>query len=94
MHTSRQLVHDTAAQRFRLPLDEGEAYVAYREKDGGTLHLIYAETPREQRGQGIGKELVEKTFDHIKAHELRAVAVCPFIRSVLRSSERWAEHIS
>lgn len=93
MTNHSEIIHDKEAKRFRLPLENAEAFVEYSEKEG-VLRLLYAETPFELRGQGIGRELVEKTFDYIQKNELKAEAVCSFIRSVHRSSNKWDDCIS
>ena len=68
------------------------AYVDYRMRDG-RMHLIHSEVPYALRGQGIGKVLVEKTFDYIENQNIEAVAVCSFIDAVAKRSSKWQEII-
>ena len=93
MTEERELIHDKEAKRFIMHVDGQQAFVNYTVQDG-VLRLNYAETPFELRGQGIGQELVEKVFDYLKEHDLKAIAICGLIRSVNNSSDKWKEIIS
>ncbi|NNK80321.1 MAG: N-acetyltransferase [Flavobacteriales bacterium] len=93
MNENRQIIHDSIAKRFILEVDGKQAFVNYSLKDG-IMRLLYAETPFELRGQGIGHELVEKTFDYIREHDMKAIAICGFIRAVRYSSDKWNDCIS
>ncbi len=90
--TDQEIIHDREEMQFRLALEEGFAVVNYVERDG-KMRLIHSEVPFEMRGKGIGKELVEKTFDHILEHGEKAVAVCSYIKAVARSSDKWKDSI-
>ncbi|NNC82554.1 MAG: N-acetyltransferase [Flavobacteriales bacterium] len=91
--TDRQIIHDEQAKRFILPVNGKQAFINYRVKEG-VLHLTYAETPYELRGQGIGHELAEKTFQYLQDHNMKAVPICGFIRRVQRSSNAWDDVFS
>ncbi len=80
--------HDIENQRFILEVSGKEAIVDYRMRSG-VMHLIYSEVPAELRGKGIGRKLVEATFDKLTEDGFKAVADCRFIRSVARRSEKW-----
>ncbi|NRA13020.1 MAG: N-acetyltransferase [Crocinitomicaceae bacterium] len=57
-----ELKHDTDNRRYILKVEDGqEAYVSYS-LDDKKMNLTYSFVPNELRGQGVGKELVEKTF--------------------------------
>lgn len=53
------------------------------------MYLVYSEVPYELRGQGIGKELVEKTFEKLTEEGYEAVAVCGYVKSVAHQSDKW-----
>ena len=64
MSTDSTLIHDETAQRFILPIGEEQAFINYTIKDD-ILRLNHEETPFALRGQGIGRKLVEETFDYL-----------------------------
>lgn len=65
-----------------------QAKVEYELKDG-KMYLVYSEVPYALRGQGIGKELVEKTFEKLTEEGYEAVAVCGYVKSVAHQSDKW-----
>ncbi len=85
----RGIIHDKEKSRFTLDLGNGdEAYISYTTSDG-VMNLVHSEVPFRLRGQGVGKELVEKTFEHIHTHGEKAVAICSYIRVIAERSEKW-----
>lgn len=93
MEHNRNIIHDKENQQFVLPIEEGiKAYVSYS-LDDKTMRLTYSEVPPVLRGQGIGKELVEKTFEQLTAEGYQAVAICGYIRAIARRSPKWSEII-
>ena len=83
-----ELAHDEDRRRFNLHVDGQVAFVSYH-YEGDTMYLDHSEVPYHLRGQGIGKVLVEKTFEHIRSNNIKAVAVCSFIRLIKMRSEKW-----
>ena len=57
------------------------------------MYLVHSEVPYELRGQGIGKVLVEKTFEKLTKEGYRAKAVCSYVKAVARRSDTWKEII-
>lgn len=89
MKDEREIIHDKENQLFVLPLEDGlEAKVTYT-LEGKTMRLTYSEVPRSLRGQGIGQELVEKTFEKLTEEGYEAIGVCGYIRAVARRSSKW-----
>lgn len=41
----------------------------------GKMYLTHSEVPGELRGQGIGKRMLENTFEYIQEHNIKAVAI-------------------
>ncbi|MBA6153537.1 GNAT family N-acetyltransferase [Gelidibacter maritimus] len=80
--------HDKENQQYIMEVDGENATVDYTLKDG-KMYLEYSEVPFNIRGQGIGKILVEKTFEKLTEEGYEAVAVCGYIKSVARDSEKW-----
>ena len=75
------IVHDKDNQRFTLDINGELAKVDYTLKNG-TMYLVHSEVPYNLRGQGIGKVLVEKTFEKLTAENYKAVAVCSYVKAV------------
>ena len=78
------LIHDRAANRFRLPLDDGgEAFIEYAERGAGTLDLLHTIVPPEAQGAGIGTRMVEQVLRYARDNHLRVVPSCPFVAAYL-----------
>ena len=83
------IIHDKEKKQFILPLENNlQAKIEYV-LDGNTMLLTHSETPIELRGQGIGKQLVEKTFEKLTEGGYQATAVCSYIKVVAKRSEKW-----
>jgi uncharacterized protein len=79
-----KLIHDPAARRFRLPLEDGgEAYLDYVERGPGTLDLRHTSVPSGARDAGVGSEVVAAVLRHASERDLRIVPSCAFVRSYL-----------
>ena len=88
-----EVIHDKQRQQFIMAVDGEEATVDYELREG-KMYLTYSEVPFNIRGQGIGKVLVEKTFEKLTAEGYHAVAVCSYIKSVARDSDQWNKIIA
>lgn len=89
----KRIIHDKVNSRFILPLENSdEAFIDYTLSEG-VMHLVHSQVPIQLRGQGVGKELVEKTFEHIHIHGEKAKAICSYIRMIAQRSEKWREII-
>jgi predicted GNAT family acetyltransferase len=88
-----KVIHDKDNHQFTMKVDGEIAKVDYTLKDG-TMYLVYSEVPFNIRGQGIGKVLVEKTFEKLTEENYQAVAVCGYIKSVAQRSDKWNAIIS
>lgn len=83
-----KVIHDKEKHQFTMEVDGEIAKVDYTLQDG-KMYLNYSEVPFNIRGQGIGKVLVEKTFEKLTDEGYEAVAVCGYVKSVARNSEKW-----
>ncbi len=86
------IVDDKENQRYTLDINGELAKVDYNLRDG-KIYLVHSEVPYNLRGQGIGKVLVEKTFEKLTEENYTAVALCSYIQTVKNRSERWKEII-
>ena len=87
-----KVIHNKDTHQFTMLVDGEIAKVDYDLRDG-KLYLVYSEVPFNIRGQGIGKVLVEKTFEKLTEEGYKAVAVCGYIKSVAQHSEKWKDII-
>lgn len=83
-----ELKHNKEQQKYTLDINGEEARVDYVLKDG-KMYLTHSEVPYNLRGQGIGKELVLKTFEKLTEEGHTAVALCSYIRAVKNRNEHW-----
>jgi len=89
---SARVTNDRNQQRFQLSTESGLAFIDYT-LEQGLYQLLHSEVPNALRGKGIGKVLVEQTFDLIAKEGRQAIAHCGFIKSVARSSDKWRDII-
>mgnify|MGYP003668317960 CR=1 FL=1 len=87
-----EIIHDKENKRFIMDVNGEIAKVTYTLKDS-KMYLNYSEVPYSLRGQGIGKVLVEKTFEKLTEEGYTAVAVCSYIKAVKNRSEHWKNNI-
>jgi predicted GNAT family acetyltransferase len=88
-----QITHDEANKEFILSLENDlKAIVSYT-LEGRKMRLVYSEVPTSLRGEGVGKELVEKTFQKLTDEGFEAIAVCSYIRVIAMRSPKWSEII-
>jgi len=89
------IIHDIPSKAFVLPLENGlKASVTYTlDTHTGLMRLIRSEVPEQLRGHGIGKELVEKTFEKLTEEGYQAEAVCSYIKRVASHSNKWSSII-
>ena len=82
------LIHDKDNQQFILDINGEKAHVDYTLRDG-QMFLMYSEVPYNLRGQGFGRVLVEKSFEQLTKEGFQAVAVCSYIKAIVKRSEKW-----
>lgn len=87
------LIHDQNNNRFTLNINGELAKVDYQLRDG-KMYLTHSEVPYNLRGKGIGKLLVEKTFEHLKTENLKAIAVCTYIKAIATRNDKWKSIIA
>lgn len=86
--TISEIKHHPDRQQFTLEVDGKIAKIDYT-KLNDKLYLNHSEVPYELRGKGVGKVLVEKAFEYIEEHGMRAIAICSFIKIVAQHSPKW-----
>jgi predicted GNAT family acetyltransferase len=85
MEKDRAVRDNKQEHRFEMMLGEGKmAFIQYRQAGEGVLALTHAEVPEEFEGRGIGNALVKRTFELVRAEELKIIPACPFVAAYLR----------
>lgn len=85
-----ELTHDKEQEQYTLHLENGqEAFISYV-LEGKKMKLTYSFVPPELRGSGVGKELVEKTFEKLTEEGYEAEAMCSYIRVVAQRHPKWS----
>jgi predicted GNAT family acetyltransferase len=88
-----EFTHNKFDKRFELHLENNlKAFVSYT-KNGNHLSLIHSEVPVQLRGQGVGKDLVLKTFEAIRSEGYTATAYCSYIIAVRRINPNYSDVI-
>lgn len=90
---NREVVHDKKHQRFTMQVDNNlEARVDYT-LHGNLMRLVYCYVPPQLRGQGVGQDICIRTFEMLTEEGYEAEAICSYVRSVARNSEKWSKII-
>ena len=86
------LQHNKEKRRFEWTEKETTSFIAYHIKDSKFI-LHHSEVPPAHRGKGIGKKMVESTYEYLESNEIAAHATCSFIRLVGSRNPRWKQFI-
>jgi uncharacterized protein len=69
-----------ALSRFELDANGVTAFANYQ-LGNGVITISHTETPVAARGQGIASKLVAGALDIARAHGLKVIPRCPFVRA-------------
>lgn len=83
-----EIEHNKENMQFSLNINGELAKINYSLREG-KMYLNHSEVPSNLRGKGIGKVLVEKTFEQLTKEGYKAVAVCSYIKAVAKRSDHW-----
>jgi uncharacterized protein len=86
-----QVIHNPAANRFEMAIEEQLAVVNYRMVGDDTYNLYYAGVPPEWEGRGFGSHLIKGALDQIKAEGKKFIPTCPFIAAYVRRHPEYLE---
>lgn len=91
-----KITHDKENSQLYLEADGARALIDYKIRND-RMYLTHSEVPKELRGNGIGKILVNKSLEKLLEEgydkEYRIIAKCPFIKYVVAKSAKWSEII-
>ena len=84
--------HIKQQRRFEWTENGTTSFISYH-KENGKFILSHSEVPSAHRGKGIGKRMVESTYEYLESNGIAAYAGCPFIRWVGSRNPKWKQFI-
>jgi len=83
-HPTLEFGHQPDKKRFTVAIgaDRG-GFLDYRPVDHGVWDLTYTFVPRQDRGSGIGRDLVLHVLAHAREHGLKVIPTCGFVADVI-----------
>lgn len=81
---------NTLHHRFELDA-EGHKAVAYYRLTPGVITFTHTEVPEALSGRGIGSRLVQGALEAVRAHGLKLVAECPFVRGYIAKHPEFSD---
>jgi uncharacterized protein len=79
---ANSVTHNPAEGRFEITVEGRKAVLQYRRSDN-SMRLIHTEVPEPLRGRGLANQLARAALDYAQFHQLKVIAICPFIKSYL-----------
>ena len=78
-----EVSHAAEEGRFEIPLDEGEAYLAYVGPENGRVEFESTFVSPEHRGQGLAERVVVAALEWARAEGHEVVPTCPYVRKTM-----------
>ena len=69
--------------RFEIQQDGQVSYLEFETDGLGWMTIWHTEVPEEQRGKGLGLELVRKAFQYANDNSLQVDVICPLAKHLL-----------
>ena len=63
-----------------------KAEMTYKYSGDHEITIDHTEVNDSLKGHGIGKKLIESAVDYLRQNNLKAVAECPFVKSVFEKN--------
>lgn len=82
--------HRSAERRYVVEEDGHTAVLEYR-RLGRSFVFTHTGVPEELAGHGVGSALVATVLDEVRAKDLVAVPLCPFVRSYIRKHPEYLD---
>lgn len=89
--------HEPERNRFVASIAPGgdrSCFLDYRPIGDGVWDLTYTFVPRQDRGGGIGRDLVLRVLDHAREHGKRVVPTCGFVATVIEENPEYRDLIA
>lgn len=87
-YTDLPLVNNEDNHSFEMFVGENRAFIDYQLRDD-KMFLTHTEVPAILEGQGVAPALVEKVFQYLEEHQLKAVPYCSYIKAWLKRNPGW-----
>jgi predicted GNAT family acetyltransferase len=99
--TAHEAVHEAGVRVTHLPelgrfeasadgVPDAVGELAYT-TDGRKMTILHTGVPLELEGHGIGSRLARAALEYARAHGLRVVPVCPFVRAYLKQHPEYLD---
>ena len=94
---------DLSSLRYRIEDEAGRGRIVAESEAGGEAELTFSKAgasriiadhtlvPDAMGGQGVGTELVRRLRDYALEHEVRVVALCPFVKATMARHPEWQD---
>ena len=87
------ITHDTGLGRYEIRLDDKVVgYTEYRDRAGRRIFVHTVVEPGHE-GAGLGSRLIRGALDDTRAHGMRIVARCPFVRAFVERHREYLEPV-
>jgi len=82
---SEELVvrHNDVAHRFEADVPGGLVRADY-DLSGDVMRMVHTEVPHAQQGRGYAAQVVRAALDHARAHGLRVLPMCSYVRAYMQ----------
>lgn len=77
------VTHNETRGQFEIDLENKRAVLQY-ERSADKMRLLHTEVPVAYRGRGLANQLVRAALDYAHFHQLKIVAICPFVKAYLQ----------
>ena len=71
--------------------DAGEAELTFSKAGTGRIIADHTLVPDAMGGQGVGTELVRRLHDYALEHDVKVVALCPFVKAKMATHPEWQD---
>lgn len=83
MNSKYTIVNNTKRRRFETHIGEELAYIQYGYHNEAIV-LLHTFVPESMRGQGVSTALAHFALEYIKAHNMKMIVYCPFVKKYLK----------
>jgi predicted GNAT family acetyltransferase len=78
---------------FEADVDGGLAFVEYV-MDGDKIRFTHTEVPKDAEGKGVAAALAKAGLDYARAHNLRVVPICRYVRGYIERHPEYQDLVA
>ncbi|NLZ17435.1 MAG: N-acetyltransferase [Desulfobulbaceae bacterium] len=86
-----QVIHNSAKQRYELPMDGALALLEYKEQGKDVLVFTHTFVPPELRGKNIAAILTRFALDDARSQGKKVHPQCTYVDSFIRRNQEYAD---